>query len=193
VAALIFSFIAIVVMSGAVVWVARKRTPGTPLTWGEAFVAALWIFTLMLLVYAVLPSQFLTYADSTLKWRSDKIGIPTGPLHYLPGWPQNHSVPAHKIHVLWMTFHGHPPGHGKVLFFIPTDKGLLWPTGLTFLGRGKIVMSAQVLRDILATLIYAVALVAHVKLWLMWQARGQRKVEAPELTSAYGRPLVRKA
>jgi hypothetical protein len=171
VAALIFSIVGIVLMSGAVVWVARSRTPGTPLTWGEAFVAALWIFTLMLLVYAVLPSQFLTYADSTLKWRSDKIGIPTGPLHYLPGWPS----------------------HGKVLFFIPVNKGLLWPNGLTFLGRGKIIISAQVLRDIVATVIYVVALVVHVKAWLWWQARGQRKVETPELTSAYGRPLVRKA
>jgi hypothetical protein len=193
VAALIFSIIGIVLMSGVVVWVARRRAPGTPLTWGEAFVAALWIFTLMLLVYAVLPSQFLTYADSTLKWRSDKIGIPAGPLHYLPGWPQIHTVPAHKIHVLWMTFHGHPAGHGKVLFVIPTNNGLLWPNGLTFFGRGKIVISAQVLRDIVATLIYVVALVAHVKGWMWWQARGQRKVETPELTSAYGRPLVRKA
>ena len=169
-AALIFSIIGTVLMTGVVIWFARRRPPGTPLTWGEAFVAALWVFTLMLVVYAILPSQFLTYADSTLKWRSDKIGIPTGPLHYLPGWPV----------------------HGKVLFFIPVDHGLLWPNGLTFFGRGKIIISAQILRDVIATVIYVVALVAHVKGWLWWQARGKRKVETPELTSAYGRPLVRK-
>jgi hypothetical protein len=192
VAALIFSIIATVLMSGVVVWFARRRPPGTPLTWGEAFVAALFIFTLMLVVYAVLPSQFLTYADSSLKWRSDKVGIPTGPLHFLPGWPQAHG-PAHRFRIFWLVYHAHAAGHGKVLFFIPTDKGLLWPNGLTFFGRGKIVISAQILRDVVAALIYVVALGVHVKAWLWWQARGKRRVEQPELTSAYGRPLVRKA
>jgi hypothetical protein len=60
-------------------------------------------------------------------------------------------------------------------------------------GRGKIIISAQILRDAIAALIYVVALGAHVKGWLWWQARGKRKIDTPELTSAYGRPLVRKA
>ena len=191
-AALIVSIIATVVMSGMVVWFARRRPPGTPLTWGEAFVAALFIFTMMLVVYAVLPSQFLTYADSVLKWRPDKVGIPVGPLHLLPGWPHAAS-PAHRFRVLWFVYHAHSAGHGKVFFFIPTSDNRLWPNGLTFFGRGKVVITAYVIRDVIVTVIYVVALGAHVKGWLWWQARGKRKVEQPELTSAYGRPLVRKA
>jgi hypothetical protein len=170
VTALITSLVGVVVMAGIIVRFARHRTPGTPLTWGEGFVGALFVFAFMLLVYAILPSQWLTYADSTLRWRSDKIGIPTGPLHYLPGWPKQ----------------------GKVLFFIPVKGTLLWPKGLTFFGRGKVVISAQVLRDVVAIAIYVIALGAQIKGWAWWQARGKRKVEIPELTSAYGRPLVRR-
>jgi hypothetical protein len=102
-------------------------------------------------------------------------------------------VAAHKVHFLWTTFHAHPAGHGKVLFFIPTDKGLLWPHGLTFFGRGKVAITAQAIQDIVATLIYAVAIGGQVVLWGWWQKRGATKPATPELTSAYGRPLVRKA
>jgi hypothetical protein len=193
VTALIVSILAIVVMVGIAVVVARRRPAGTPLTWGEGFAAALFVFTLMLVSYAIMPSQWLTYADNTLRWRPDKIGIPTGPLHYLPGWPQSHTTAAHKVHVLWMTLHAHSAGHGKVLFFIPTDKGVLWPNGVTFFARGKIVISAQILRDVIVTLIYVVALGGQLYGWSWWQKRGKRRVVTPELpTSAYGRPLVRK-
>lgn len=170
--ALIASILAVGAMTGIIVRWAGRRPPGTPLTWGEAFAGALFVFALMVVAYAILPSQWLGYADNQVRWRSDKIGIPTGPLHYLPGWPV----------------------HGKVLWFIPVDKGLLWPKGVTFFGRGKIVISAQILRDVIATGIYLVLLPAQVMGWLWWQNRGKRKVETPELTtSAYGRPLIRKA
>jgi len=80
-----------------------------------------------------------------------------------------------------------------VLFFVPVDHGLLWPGGLTFFGRGKVIISAQILRDIIAALIYVVALGAHVKGWLWWQARGQAQDRDARADVAYGRPLVRKA
>jgi hypothetical protein len=192
VTALITSLLGVVLMAGVVISYAKRRPPGAPLTWGEGFVGALFVFAFMLLVYAVLPSQWLTYADSTLRWRSDKIGIPTGPLHYLPGWPQNHAVPAHPFRILWTTFHTHPGGLGKVLFFIPVKGGLLWPKGVTFFGRGKVVISAQILRDFVVVAIYVIALGAQVKGWLWWQDRGKKRVQIPELTSAYGRPLVKR-
>jgi hypothetical protein len=171
VTALISSILVVAVMTGIIVWYGGRRAPGTPLTWGEAFVGALFVFALMLFAYAIVPSQWLNYAGGPLRWRSDKIGIPTGPLHKLPGWP----------------------GHGKVLFFIPVDKGLLWPRGLTFFGRGKIVITAQVIQDIVATVIYVVMIGGQVTMWSWWQKRGATKPATPELTSAYGRPLVRKA
>jgi hypothetical protein len=193
VTALIASILVVVVMTGIIVWYGGRRAPGTPLTWGEAFVGALFVFALMLFAYAIVPSQWLNYAGGPLRWRSDKIGIPTGPLHYIPSWPESHAVPAHKVHFLWMTFHSHPAGHGKVLFFIPTDNGLLFPKGITFFGRGKVVVTAQVLQDTVATLIYVVMIGGQLFMWSWWQKRGATKPAPPELTSAYGRPLVRKA
>jgi hypothetical protein len=56
-----------------------RRTPGTPLTWGEAMAAAAFSFFLMFWFYGVIPHQWLTVADSELGWRSDKIlGGPFG-------------------------------------------------------------------------------------------------------------------
>jgi hypothetical protein len=58
-------------------------------------------------------------------------------------------------------------------------------------------LSKQAVRDIVATLIYGVFLAGHVALWAMWQGRGEataRKQKAiEERTTAYGRPLARKA
>jgi hypothetical protein len=149
------SLIATAVMVGIALLVARRRPPGTPLTWGEAFVAATYVFALLLLVYGIVPDRFLRWCDGELKWRSDAYGIPTGPLHL-----------------------------GK--------NGRLFSNGITFFGRGRIMLSLQAVRDILATMIYVVAVGAQLKAWSWWQGRG-KKPDVPELeTSAYGRPLLRK-
>jgi hypothetical protein len=135
--------------------VAKRRQPGQPLTWGEAFVSATFLFGLMLMIYGIVPDQWLRWADGGLKWRSDKIGIPTGPL--------------------------------------PFKHHLLFEHGVSFFGRGRIMLTAQVLRDIVATLIYVVFLVAQCAAWLWWQKRGKKAAQQPAIeTSAYGRPLVRK-
>ena len=53
------------------------------------------------------------------------------------------------------------------------------------------------IRDLIAVGIYGVLLVAQVALWNSWQGRGDkaaRKQKAlEERTTAYGRPLARKA
>ena len=56
-----------------------RRPKGTPLTWGEAFVAAVFIFAIFYLSYAMVPHQFITMCDKDFGWRSDIFGIPTGP------------------------------------------------------------------------------------------------------------------
>ena len=71
-------------MVGVVIRVGKIRKPGTPLTWGEAFVAATFSFGLMLLVYAVVPHQWLLWADSELQWRKDAYFVAPGSrLHQL--------------------------------------------------------------------------------------------------------------
>jgi hypothetical protein len=81
------AFLASLLITGAMVavlvLVARRREPGRPLTWGEAFVAATYVFTLLFLAYGVVPHHWLTYAGNELAWRSDKYGIPIGPLQHL--------------------------------------------------------------------------------------------------------------
>jgi hypothetical protein len=53
--------------------VGRRRPPGTPLTWGEAFVAATFVFGVLLLGYGVVPNEWLKWADNQLLWRPDRI------------------------------------------------------------------------------------------------------------------------
>lgn len=53
-------------------YVAKHRAVGAPLTWGEAMVAALYVFFLLTWLYGVIPHEFLTWADSELNWRQDK-------------------------------------------------------------------------------------------------------------------------
>jgi len=124
---------------GLCIAVGRRRPPGAPFTWGEALVAATFVFGLMLLGYGIVPNQWLKWADNELLWRSDKI-------------------------------------LAKVAFF----------------GRGQITISYQAVRDILVSGIYVVMLGVHVALWSYWQKRGRTGAEIVP-TSAYGRPLVKKA
>jgi hypothetical protein len=163
VAGFVTSVIVTLLLFGVVIFEARRRPPGSHLSWGEALAAGLFIFGMLLMIYGVVPDRFLKWADGDLKWRSDKIGIPLGPFgHYLHEW-----------------------------FGIGTNN-LLWHNGIKFGGRGKIVFTAQDMRDIIATLIYGIALGAQIGLWLWWQRRGRKADRAAlEQSSAYGRPLVR--
>jgi hypothetical protein len=164
VTAFVTSIVVTVLLTGIVVREAKRRPPGTKLTWGEAFVGALFVFAILLMAYAVVPNQWLRWADNELKWRTDKIGIPMGPA-------------GHFLH--------NTLGIGN-------SKNVIAPNGIKFGGRGKIIISANVIEAIIVVGIYGVMLVSHFLMWSWWQARG-RVAERPALeqTSAYGRPLVR--
>lgn len=160
--AFVTSVVITALMIGVVVYVARRRPPGTPLTWGEAFVAAVYLFALLLMVYAVVPDRWLRWADGDLKWRSDKIGIPLGGL-----------------------------GIGHYHIFGMKKPYLLFHKGITFGGRGKINVSAKTVEDVIVATMYIVFLVAQAGVWLWWQRRGKQVSKAVQKVSAYGRPLVR--
>ena len=162
---------------------ARRRPVGQPLTWGEGFLGALAVFAYMIVIYALLPNAWLQWTTGALRWRSDKTGIPLGPLHH---W----RVDAFGHHIFSLNL---LRNNRKYLGFIPVDKGVVWPRGITFFGRGKLGVNAQTIGDIGATLIYGIALGVQFKGWLWWQKRGRVKAATPELPkSAYGRPLVKK-
>lgn len=82
--AVAFSLIATIVLAALVPLHARRRPTGTPLTWGEAMVAAVFVFFLLFLVYGILPHQWLAYADNELGWRKDKIVF--GPGDVIDKW-----------------------------------------------------------------------------------------------------------
>ena len=165
------SMLALVVVIGAVWAYGKKRPVGTPLTWGEAMVGGLAVFSIFVLAYGIVPYTFLKWANgNTLNWRSDIRGIPVGPFGKLTPKSWNNHWFSHS-------------------------KNVLWPNGVTFFGRGRLGVTKQTIRDIIAATFYIVFLGAHGFLWTGWQRRGKKAAElkALETSSTYGRPLVRKA
>jgi hypothetical protein len=73
VAAFLSSLIVLFLAVGICLYVGSRRPIGTPLTWGEAMLAATFVFAIMLLAYGIAPHQWLAYADNTLLWRPDKL------------------------------------------------------------------------------------------------------------------------
>jgi hypothetical protein len=140
VVAFLVSMIALLAGTAVIVWYAGKRPTGVVPTWGEAMVAAIYVFFLMVLAYGIWPHQWLAWADNELNWRVDKI------------------------------------------LFGPADIFDKLPFTITY----------QVVRDLVAVIIYGIGLGAQIALWSLWQNRG--KVKTKELpSSAYGRPLVKSA
>ena len=50
-------------MIGLAVWKLRQPKPDRPTTWAEAIAGAVYVFALFLLMYAVVPHEFITVAD----------------------------------------------------------------------------------------------------------------------------------
>ncbi len=134
---------------GIAVWVGKRRPLGTPVTWGEAFVAGTFVFAMMLLAYGVIPHQWLAYADNDLLWRKDKFALGFSP----------------PFSIKW--------GH----------------LAKTVSGDGRILVSFEAVRDMIAAGFYLVFFGGQVALWSAWQKRGRKQPEL-ELSSAFGRPVV---
>ncbi|MFN7970478.1 MAG: hypothetical protein U0P47_14205 [Acidimicrobiales bacterium] len=67
---------------------AKRRPVGTPITWGEAILAGTYVFFILFWIYGVVPHQFLTWADSELSWRPDRIWLGPNGVMVVPftGW-----------------------------------------------------------------------------------------------------------
>jgi len=73
VAALVTSTLLLVLGTALVFRVGMRRPIGTPLTWAEAIVGALFVFMLMLLAYGVVPNAWLLMEQNEWGWRADSI------------------------------------------------------------------------------------------------------------------------
>lgn len=60
-------------MVAGIIFYARKRPVGTPLTWGEAMVGSMYVFWMFVLAYAIVPNQWILWADSpSMDWSIDR-------------------------------------------------------------------------------------------------------------------------
>lgn len=83
------------------------------------------------------------------------------------------------------------------------DNELAWRSDKLFVGPGGILepqteggwnpitLNYQVLRDLIAVVIYGVGLAANIALWAVWQSRGKQAAEPEPERSTFGRPLIR--
>lgn len=83
--AFVTSLIVTALLVVPVVLVGQRRPKGTPFTWGEALLAATYAFFIMWWVYGMVPHLWLTWADSELGLRTDRVFVgPGGVLRALP-------------------------------------------------------------------------------------------------------------
>ena len=76
--ALITSILVGLLLTWGILWYAKKRPVGTPVTWGEAMVGAVYVFFLAFVAYGVIPHQWLTLAENELSWRADRTFLGPG-------------------------------------------------------------------------------------------------------------------
>ncbi len=76
------SLLLCVVAFGVFMVLVRRPKSELPTTWAQAMLGALAIFALFLLIYGVVPHEWLTWADSKLGLREDKILLDTKPIKF---------------------------------------------------------------------------------------------------------------
>lgn len=70
--ALIVALVVTLAMTGGFLGYSYLRPADRPTTWGEAMVGAVYIFMLFVMLFGILPDQFIDYADNDLKWTNEK-------------------------------------------------------------------------------------------------------------------------
>lgn len=131
--ALLTSLIVSVLMTWGVLWYAKRRPVGTPVTWGEATLGATYVFFLAFMAYGVVPHQWLTLAENELSWRADRIVF--GPGNILQPISQGGWVP---FDITYRTISDSIAGVFYVVFL--TAQVVLW---LVWQGRGKAADKGQ--------------------------------------------------
>jgi hypothetical protein len=76
-----------IAMTAAIIYYAKKRPVGAPLTWGQAMAAAAFVTFLMFWFFGVVPDRWMNYAESELAMRSDAILAGPGSTGWFKGLP----------------------------------------------------------------------------------------------------------
>jgi hypothetical protein len=72
---LIWFTLILVIMLVPVFVALRRPKPDQPTTWAQAMGGSVYVFALMLLAYAIIPHEFITFSDKYLQWGTDKYVI----------------------------------------------------------------------------------------------------------------------
>jgi hypothetical protein len=72
-AAFLFSFVLSTGMAFAAIPYAKRRPKGTAVSWGEAMLAAVYVFGVMFIAFGVVPHQWIDHADKDLEWSKSKL------------------------------------------------------------------------------------------------------------------------
>ena len=70
--ALIVALVVTLAMTGVLVGYSYIRPADRPTTWGEAMIGATFVFMLFMMLFGILPDQFIDYADNDLEWTNEK-------------------------------------------------------------------------------------------------------------------------
>jgi hypothetical protein len=70
--AFLFSLLVTILLTLAIIPMAKRRPAGKKFTWGEAMAGSTYVYFVLFLAYGVVPHQFLTHAGNELGWRKDK-------------------------------------------------------------------------------------------------------------------------
>lgn len=71
--AFMFSFFLTTGLALLAIPYSKRRPKGTPTTWGEAMLAAMFVFFLLFLAFGVVPHQWIDHADKNLGWSKSKL------------------------------------------------------------------------------------------------------------------------
>src|SRR4030095_10888086 len=66
--AFLFSFFLSTGLALLVIPFSKRRPAGTPTAWGEAMLAAVFVFAVMFVAFGVVPHQWIDHADKDLGW-----------------------------------------------------------------------------------------------------------------------------
>jgi hypothetical protein len=75
---LILSSVLLLILLGITFVLMRRPKPDRPATWAECITGAVGVFGMMTLAYAVIPHEWITFADKYLQWDSTKFLVRSG-------------------------------------------------------------------------------------------------------------------
>jgi hypothetical protein len=71
--AFLFSFFLSTGLALLAIPYAKRRPKGTPTTWGEAMVGAVYVFAVLFIAFGIVPHQFIDHADKELGWSKNMV------------------------------------------------------------------------------------------------------------------------